>query len=60
MSWDDKKKSYNLIDEWPKDIQLSLEKVDFKNKEETEEHNAWKTFEDGTFEMIPEAGMFAD
>ena len=54
MSPKDKEKCYTLIDEWPEDIRLSLDKVDPKNKEETELHRTWKDFGDGTFEMIPE------
>lgn len=43
-----------MIDEWPKNIWLTLDKVDPKNKKDNEEHLNYKKYDDGTFEMIPE------
>ena len=54
LSMADKEKCNMLIDEWPEDVRLTLDKVDPKSEEENEGHESWKDFGDGTFEMIPE------
>lgn len=50
----EKNRACELISEWPKDVRLTLDRIDPKNKEDIEEHKNWKDFGDGTFEMIPE------
>lgn len=54
MEFKQRNEAKKLIDEWPKNIWLTLDKIDPKNKKDIEEHNRWKKFDDGTFEMIPE------
>lgn len=54
LSLKDKERCTQLIDEWPENIQLTLDKIDPKNKEDNEEHISYKKFDDGTFEMISE------
>jgi hypothetical protein len=54
MEFKDRNTAKKLIDEWPDNIWLTLDKIDPSNKKDTEEHNRWKKFDDGTFEMIPE------
>ena len=54
MSFEDRKEAKRLIDEWPGNIWLTLDKIDPKNKKDNEDHVRYKKFDDGTFEMIPE------